>query len=115
MQRKSYRYKQRKQVPPKRKTPPKTLPSSKTLNDSKSVLQTTPSNEDLLLAAATSSDSNSDYSNKTQLGQEEFKLQEEIIRIILFGRNRPFQAVTTVLASHGHIMLFDEENGYAPE
>ena len=100
----------------------------------------TQSLEDLLLDAANLSDSESDFddSNKTQLAKEESKLEKEIIRIILSGKTDPLkpnsgQAVTInehhicitfheekgsdyrVWEWHGHIMLFDEENGYTPE
>ncbi|XVF76596.1 hypothetical protein PTKIN_Ptkin13bG0278400 [Pterospermum kingtungense] len=94
--------------------------------------------EDLLLDAANLSDSDSDDTNKTQLAKEESKLEKEIIRIILSGKTDPLkpnsgQAVTVndhhicitfheeegsdyrVWEWHGHIMLFDEENGYTPE
>ena len=100
----------------------------------------TQSLEDLLIDAANLSDSESDFddSNKTQLAKEESKLEKEIIRIILSGKTDPLkpnsgQAVTInehhicitfheekgsdyrVWEWHGHIMLFDEENGYTPE
>ncbi|XWS59778.1 hypothetical protein CRYUN_Cryun08bG0150600 [Craigia yunnanensis] len=100
----------------------------------------TQSLEDLLLDAANLSDSESDFddSNKTQLAKEESKLEKEIIRIILSGKTDPLkpnsgQAVTInehhicitfheekgsdyrVWEWHGHIMLFDEDNGYTPE
>ncbi|XP_022745885.1 uncharacterized protein LOC111296095 [Durio zibethinus] len=98
----------------------------------------TQSLEDLLLDAASLSDSDSDDSSKTQLAKEESKLEKEIIRIILSGKIDPLkpnsgQAVTIndhhicitfqqeegseyrVWEWHGHIMLFDEENGYTPE
>ncbi|GAB4833761.1 hypothetical protein Ancab_032011 [Ancistrocladus abbreviatus] len=101
--------------------------------------------EDLLLDAVTNnfrlpgSDSDSDESDdKTQLAKEESKLEKEIIKIILSGKTESLkpnsgQAVTIgehhicvgfhdetgsdyrVWEWHGHIMLFDEENGYAPE
>ncbi|XVF08048.1 hypothetical protein REPUB_Repub06bG0191900 [Reevesia pubescens] len=98
----------------------------------------TQSLEDLLLDAANLSDSDSDDTNKTQLAKEESKLEKEIIRIILSGKTDPLkpnsgQAVTIndhhicftfheekgseyrVWEWHGHIMVFDEENGYTPE
>ncbi|MBA0713468.1 hypothetical protein Golax_012502 [Gossypium laxum] len=98
----------------------------------------TQSLEDILLDAANFSDSDSDDTNKTQLAKEESKLEKEIIRIILSGKIDPLkpnsgQAVTIndhhicitsheekgsdyrVWEWHGHIMLFDEENGYTPE
>ncbi|XVE96833.1 hypothetical protein REPUB_Repub02eG0257100 [Reevesia pubescens] len=94
--------------------------------------------EDLLFDAANLSDSDSDDSSKTQLAKEESKLEKEIIHIILSGKADPLkpnsgQAVTIndhhicitfheekgsdyrVWEWHGHIMLFDEENGYTPE
>ncbi|XP_065872269.1 uncharacterized protein [Euphorbia lathyris] len=98
--------------------------------------------EDLLLDAANgfsddSDDENSD-DNRTQLSKEESKLEKEIIRLILSGKADSLkpnsgQAVTIgehhicvgfheekgsdyrVWEWHGHIMLFDEENGYTPE
>ncbi|GMI79733.1 GUN1-INTERACTING PROTEIN 1 [Hibiscus trionum] len=98
----------------------------------------TQSLEDLLFDAASLSDSDSDDTNKTQLSKEESKLEKEIIRIILSGKTDPLkpnsgQAVNIndhhicitfhqengsdyrVWEWHGHIMLFDEENGYSPE
>lgn len=98
----------------------------------------TQSLEDLLLDAANVSDSDSEDNSKTQLAKEESKLEKEIIRIILLGKTDPLkpnsgQAVTInehhicitfheekesdyrVWEWHGHIMLFDEENGYTPE
>ncbi|KAL4375939.1 hypothetical protein GQ457_02G041690 [Hibiscus cannabinus] len=98
----------------------------------------TQSLEELLFDAAGLSDSDSDDSNKTQLAKEESKLEKEIIRIILSGKTDPLkpnsgQAVNIndhhicitfheengsdyrVWEWHGHIMLFDEENGYSPE
>ncbi|XP_039059134.1 uncharacterized protein LOC120202844 [Hibiscus syriacus] len=94
--------------------------------------------EDLLFDAANLSDSDSDDSDKTQLAKEESKLEKEIIRIILSGKTDSLkpnsgQAVNIndhhicitfheengsdyrVWEWHGHIMLFDEENGYSPE
>ncbi|KAF8396746.1 hypothetical protein HHK36_018376 [Tetracentron sinense] len=79
-----------------------------------------------------------DDENKTLLAKEESKLEKEIIRIILTGKTETLkpnsgQAVTIgehhicigfheetgsdyrVWEWHGHIMLFDEENGYTPE
>ncbi|OMO66200.1 hypothetical protein CCACVL1_21279 [Corchorus capsularis] len=98
----------------------------------------TQSLEELLLDAANLSDSDSDDGNKTQLAKEESKLEKEIIKIILSGKTDSLkpnsgQAVTInehhicitfheekgsdyrVWEWHGHIMLFDEENGYTPE
>ncbi|XVF55332.1 hypothetical protein PTKIN_Ptkin06aG0028600 [Pterospermum kingtungense] len=99
----------------------------------------TQSLEDLLFAAVDLSDSDSDdNSDKTQLAKEESKLEKEIIRIILSGETDPLkpnsgQAVAIndhhicitfreengsdyrVWEWHGHIMLFDEEDGYTPE
>ncbi|MBA0804204.1 hypothetical protein Gohar_014350 [Gossypium harknessii] len=98
----------------------------------------TQSLEDLLLDAANLSDSDSDDADKTQLAKEESKLEKEIIRVILSGKTDPLkpnsgQAVSIndhhicitfhqengsdyrVWEWHGHIMLFDEENGYSPE
>lgn len=80
----------------------------------------------------------SSSSSKTQLAKEESKLEKEIIRTILSGKTEILkpnsgQAVTVgehhicvgfhedtdsdyrVWEWHGHIMLFDEENGYTPE
>lgn len=95
--------------------------------------------EDLLLDAANLSDNDDDDDeNKTQLAKEESKLEKEIIRVILSGKTDSLkpnsgQAVTIgehhicigfheekssdyrVWEWHGHIMLFDEENGYTPE
>ncbi|XP_031275970.1 uncharacterized protein LOC116134434 [Pistacia vera] len=95
--------------------------------------------EDLLFDAANLSDSSSDDdSNKTQLSKEESKLEKEIIKIILSSKIELLkpnsgQAVTIgehhicvgyheetgsdyrVWEWHGHIMFFDEENGYSPE
>ncbi|KAK6943699.1 hypothetical protein RJ641_024801 [Dillenia turbinata] len=94
--------------------------------------------EDLLFDPAHSSDDEDDDSNKTQLSREESKLEKEIIKLILSGKADTLkpntgQAVTIgehhicvgfheekgsdyrVWEWHGHIMLFDEENGYSPE
>lgn len=80
----------------------------------------------------------SSSSSKSQLAKEESKLEKEIIRTILNGKEDTLkpnsgQAVTIgehhicvgfhedkdsdyrVWEWHGHIMLFDEENGYTPE
>ncbi|XP_022934613.1 uncharacterized protein LOC111441746 [Cucurbita moschata] len=93
--------------------------------------------EDLLFDAANLSDDDNDE-NKTQLAKEESMLEKEIIRVILGGnidslKPNSGQAVTIgehhicvgfheekdsdyrVWEWHGHIMLFDEENGYSPE
>ncbi|KAJ4970581.1 hypothetical protein NE237_003680 [Protea cynaroides] len=76
--------------------------------------------------------------NRTPLAIEESKVEKEIIRIILSGNTESLkpnsgQSVTIfehhicvgfheetssdyrVWEWHGHIMLFDEENGYSPE
>ncbi|KAI3523052.1 hypothetical protein L1887_01107 [Cichorium endivia] len=77
--------------------------------------------------------------SKTQLAKEESKLEKEVIKIILSGNGdetlkpNSGQAVTIgehhicvgyhvepgseyrVWEWHGHIMLFDDENGYNPE
>ncbi|KMS95361.1 hypothetical protein BVRB_009070 [Beta vulgaris subsp. vulgaris] len=76
--------------------------------------------------------------NKTQLSKEESKLEKELIKIILTGNTQSLkpnsgQAVAIgehhvcvgfheetgsdyrVWEWHGHIMLFDEEDGYTPE
>ncbi|KAL5809368.1 hypothetical protein ACOSQ3_030059 [Xanthoceras sorbifolium] len=96
--------------------------------------------EDLLFDAAHLADSSDDDddSGKTQLSKEESKLEKEIIKNILSGKIDSLkpnsgQAVTIgehhicvgfheetgsdyrVWEWHGHIMLFDEENGYTPE
>ncbi|KAL3628598.1 hypothetical protein CASFOL_027644 [Castilleja foliolosa] len=101
--------------------------------------------EDLLLSelllnlSDSDSDSESDSSSsKSQLAKEESKLEKEIIRTILGGEIEKLkpnsgQAITIgehhicvgfqeesgsdyrVWEWHGHIMLFDEENGYTPE
>ncbi|GMY14600.1 hypothetical protein FCV25MIE_09839 [Fagus crenata] len=99
----------------------------------------------LFEAANLSDDDNDDddendenNSSKTQLAKEESKLEKEIVRVILSGKTDSLkpnsgQAVTIgehhicvgfheetgsdyrVWEWHGHIMLFDEENGYTPE
>ncbi|KAF4373471.1 hypothetical protein F8388_025165 [Cannabis sativa] len=96
--------------------------------------------EDLLFDSANFSDEDyeDDDSSKTQLAKEESKLEKEIIRLILTGKTDQLkpnsgQAVTIaenhvcvgfhqeqdseyrVWEWHGHIMLFDEDNGYTPE
>ncbi|KAK4396263.1 hypothetical protein Sango_1462900 [Sesamum angolense] len=96
-----------------------------------------------LLLNLSESDSDSDNegsssSPKTQLAKEESRLEKEIVRTILSGeieKLKPnsgqaisigehhicvgFQEETgsdyRVGEWHGHIMLFDEENGYTPE
>ncbi|KAL0409817.1 UNVERIFIED_CONTAM: hypothetical protein Slati_3571400 [Sesamum latifolium] len=98
-----------------------------------------------LLLNLSESDSDSDSDNedsssspKTQLAKEESRLEKEIVRTILSGeieKLKPnsgqaisigehhicvgFQEETgsdyRVWEWHGHIMLFDEENGYTPE
>ncbi|KDP30636.1 hypothetical protein JCGZ_16201 [Jatropha curcas] len=97
--------------------------------------------EDLLFDRANTFSDNSDediFDTRTQLSKEESKLEKEIIRLILSGKTDSLkpnsgQAVTIgehhicvgfheekgsdyrVWEWHGHIMLFDEENGYTPE
>ncbi|GFP98348.1 hypothetical protein PHJA_001978700 [Phtheirospermum japonicum] len=101
--------------------------------------------EDLLLSdmllnlSESDSDSESDSSSsKSLLAKEESKLEKEIVRTILGGEIEKLkpnsgQAITIgehhicvgfqeesgsdyrVWEWHGHIMLFDEENGYTPE
>ncbi|KAJ6407916.1 hypothetical protein OIU84_011260 [Salix udensis] len=94
--------------------------------------------EDLLFNVDASSDDDDDDPSKTQLSKEESKLEKEIIRVILSGKTDSLkpnsgQAVTIrehhicvgfheekgsdyrVWEWHGHIMLFDEEDGYTPE
>ncbi|CAL5351251.1 unnamed protein product [Camellia sinensis] len=95
--------------------------------------------EDLLFDTATNlSDADEDDSTKTQLSKEESKLEKELIRTILTGKIETLkpnsgQAVTIgehhicvgfhqetgsdyrVWEWHGHVMLFDDENGYTPE
>ncbi|KAM3288094.1 hypothetical protein P3S67_021524 [Capsicum chacoense] len=81
---------------------------------------------------------NGDGSSKSDLSREESRLEKQIIRTILSGKVDSLkpnsgQAVTIgehhicvgfhedsgsdyrVWEWHGHIMLFDEENGYTPE
>ncbi|XP_004137786.1 uncharacterized protein LOC101208380 isoform X1 [Cucumis sativus] len=93
--------------------------------------------EELIFEAANLSDDDND-DNRTPLAKEESKLEKEIIRVILAGNTDSLkpnsgQAVTVgehhvcvgfheekdsdfrVWEWHGHIMLFDEENGYSPE
>ncbi|KAK9072746.1 hypothetical protein SSX86_009181 [Deinandra increscens subsp. villosa] len=84
-------------------------------------------------------DDENNRSSKTQLAKEESKLEKEVIKIILGGNTEETlkpnsgQAVTIgehhicvgyhmepgseyrVWEWHGHIMLFDDENGYNPE
>lgn len=98
--------------------------------------------EDLLFDSANFSDEDDedgdDHNSKTQLAKEESKLEKEIIRLVLTGKTDQLkpnsgQAVTIndhhvcvgfhqekgsdyrVWEWHGHIMLFDEDNGYTPE
>ncbi|KAJ6742126.1 hypothetical protein OIU85_016228 [Salix viminalis] len=94
--------------------------------------------EDLLFNVDGSSDDDDDDTSKTQLSKEESKLEKETIRVILSGKTDSLkpnsgQAVTIgehhicvgfheekgsdyrVWEWHGHIMLFDEEDGYTPE
>lgn len=91
----------------------------------------------LLNLSESDSDSENDDS-KTQLAREESKLEKEIVRTILSGEIEKLkpnsgQAITIrehhicvgfqeeigsdyrVWEWHGHIMLFDDENGYTPE
>nr|XP_043609613.1 uncharacterized protein LOC122581442 [Erigeron canadensis] len=86
-------------------------------------------------------DDDTDKRGRTQLAKEESKLEKEVIKIILSGKSEETlkpnsgQAVTVgehehhicvgyhveqgseyrVWEWHGHIMLFDDENGYNPE
>ncbi|MCD7458327.1 hypothetical protein HAX54_037923 [Datura stramonium] len=83
-------------------------------------------------------DNNNECSSKSQLAKEESRVEKEIIRTILTGKIDSLkpnsgQAVAIgehhicvgfhedtgsdyrVWEWHGHIMLFDEENGYTPE
>ncbi|KAL8484001.1 hypothetical protein ACS0TY_026625 [Phlomoides rotata] len=95
----------------------------------------------LLNLSESDSDSENDdssSSSRTQLAREESKLEKEIVRIILSGEIEKLkpnsgQAITIrehhicvgfqeetgsdyrVWEWHGHIMLFDDENGYTPE
>ncbi|GFZ02307.1 hypothetical protein Acr_15g0009150 [Actinidia rufa] len=97
--------------------------------------------EDLLFDAPDLSDSETESDPtraKSQLAIEESKIEKEIIRTILAGdaetlKPNSGQAVTIgehhicvgfhfdrdsdyrVWEWHGHVMLFDEENGYSPE
>lgn len=96
--------------------------------------------EDILFDAASSmsDDEDDDENSKTPLAKEESKLEKEIIRNILSGKTETLkpnsgQAIAIgehhicvgfheesgsgyrVWEWHGHIMLFDEENGYTPE
>lgn len=96
-----------------------------------------------LLLNLSESDSDSEYddsssSSKTELAREESRLEKEIVRTILSGEIEKLkpnsgQAIAIgehhicvgfqeeagsdyrVWEWHGHIMLFDEENGYTPE
>lgn len=96
--------------------------------------------EDLLFDSSNLSDDSSDTDeSRTQLSKEESKLEKAIIKLILSQDTQQTlkpnsgQAVTIndhhicvgyheepgsdyrVWEWHGHIMLFDEENGYTPE
>lgn len=101
--------------------------------------------EDLLFDAANGlsdyeddEDGDENPDNKTQLAREESKLEKHIIKIVLAGdtdtlKPNSGQAVTIgehhicigfheetgsdyrVWEWHGHIMLFDDENGFTPE
>nr|VDD57270.1 unnamed protein product [Brassica oleracea] len=93
--------------------------------------------EDLLFKPD-DSDVDEDGDDRSSLDREEARLEKELIRVIVSGRIDPLkpnsgQAVTVnehhicvgfhedeesdyrVWEWHGHIMLFDEENGYTPE
>ncbi|KAG5550131.1 hypothetical protein RHGRI_015173 [Rhododendron griersonianum] len=92
----------------------------------------------LLLSDSDEEENDNTNNNKTQLAKEESKLEKAIIRTILSGKTDTLkpnsgQAVTVnehhicvgfhrdagseyrVWEWHGHVMLFDEENGYSPE
>ncbi|KAL0333298.1 UNVERIFIED_CONTAM: hypothetical protein Sangu_1486000 [Sesamum angustifolium] len=92
----------------------------------------------LHLSESDSEKDNSSLSSQTQLAKEESKLEKEIVRIILSGETEKLkpnsgQAVNIgehhicvgfheetgsdyrVWEWHGHIVLFDEETGYAME
>ncbi|CAN1304407.1 hypothetical protein LINPERPRIM_LOCUS26196 [Linum perenne] len=107
---------------------PPTQPSKYILFDAVNDL---PSHSDL-------EDDDDDDENDSQLRKEEARLEKEIIRVILSGNTDSLkpnsgQAVTIgehhicvgfheekdsdyrVWEWHGHIMLFDDENGYNPE
>ncbi|KAJ4904767.1 Uncharacterized protein Rs2_18718 [Raphanus sativus] len=96
--------------------------------------------DDLLFNKSDDSDNDNDEESSLQnnLEREEAKLEKELIRVIVSGRIDSLkpnsgQAVTVnehhicvgfhedeesdyrVWEWHGHIMLFDEENGYTPE
>ncbi|CAH8311031.1 unnamed protein product [Eruca vesicaria subsp. sativa] len=99
--------------------------------------------DDLLLFKSDHSDNDEDeeeytFDSHNNLEREEAKLEKELIRVIVSGRIDSLkpnsgQAVTVnehhicvgfhedeesdyrVWEWHGHIMLFDEENGYTPE
>ena len=96
--------------------------------------------EDLLFNTANNnlSDDDENDESKSQLAKEESKLEKEIICVILSGKTDSLkpnsgQAVTIgehhicvgfheekgsdyrVWEWHGHIMLFDDENGYTPK
>ncbi|CAN4109649.1 unnamed protein product [Withania somnifera] len=97
--------------------------------------------EDLLFNNLPSDDDEenlNEYSSKSELSKEESRLEKQIIRTILSGKIDSLkpnsgQAVTIrehhicvgfhedpgtdyrVWEWHGHVMLFDEENGYTPE
>ncbi|KAG7628384.1 hypothetical protein ISN45_At03g046390 [Arabidopsis thaliana x Arabidopsis arenosa] len=93
---------------------------------------------DDLLFKSDDSDGDDDGEGQTSLDREEARLEKELIRVIVSGRSDSLkpnsgQAVTVnehhicvgfhedeesdyrVWEWHGHIMLFDEENGYTPE
>ncbi|CAN8279167.1 unnamed protein product [Cochlearia groenlandica] len=93
---------------------------------------------DDLLFKSDESDGDEDGDGHSNLDREESKLEKELIRVIVSGRSDSLkpnsgQAVTVnehhicvgfhedeesdyrVWEWHGHIMLFDEDNGYTPE
>ncbi|KFK34612.1 hypothetical protein AALP_AA5G168500 [Arabis alpina] len=93
---------------------------------------------DDLLFKSDDSDNDDDLEGQNNLDREEARLEKELIRVIVSGRSDSLkpnsgQAVTVnehhicvgyhedeesdyrVWEWHGHIMLFDEENGYTPE
>lgn len=93
---------------------------------------------DDLLFKSDDSDADDDIDGQNNLDREEARLEKELIRVIVSGRSDSLkpnsgQAVTVnehhicvgyhedeesdyrVWEWHGHIMLFDEENGYTPE
>ncbi|XP_047329193.1 uncharacterized protein LOC124932582 [Impatiens glandulifera] len=112
--------------------PPNTNPSSAPFSNK--------TLEDILLETLSNipDDNEEDDQDKTQLAKEESKVEKEIIRTILSGKSETLkpnsgQAVSIgehyicvgfheepdseyrVWEWHGHIMLFDDEDGYMPE